>query len=871
MRKEDFLVIAILIVLIGGLLLPFVVGPLALFPFHSHAVEPWSGEAPTWVKDEAKNVNVGDKHSILYPDLLFSRDQFRQGHAPLWNPHNFAGLPHQAVPLSGASYPFTGLAILMDPVTAIAVIMAIHLLLAAVFTYAYLRGIGLSVFAAVAGALCWAFSGWNAVHLHHAYFVYTMTWLPLALFAIERVLYARSRWALMLLSFAIGFMILAGFPQTAMVNLYFIAAYAVVGLLRLTFQRGAEVGLRRSRFLLGFAVLGLLLAAVQLLPTLDYMPDAGHQNRDAAYLRADSLRPVSLIQLVIPDFFGNPQENLRPQEDFFALWLLADGRPDGGFPNNYSERSFFVGVLALLLACAAPLLRRDRVSLTLWLAALISILLATGSQLLDLATLLPGMNFGSPMRYTQIAAFAFPCLFAISLHVLFRDRRQRQENHRARKPVLIGSAILVGTLTVVVATMWSAERYGVEIFTTVLQQAGADVVVGTKDLPLAEQQALALEPFRDLRFRLSTFLGFLGCGLMLLVGILGHARKSWLLALGIILLGLVELGWHFERFNRPVRRQDLYQATKGIDFLRRNLGDARFIRFGKADTFSFFLPNTGMIYGLNDAQGFRALAPKSYLEFMRTVEPNPADVGLPNLDNPQSLTSPQLDLLRVRYVISKKAIPACPLPQVYPSTNIGTHVDMYIYENTDCLKRVQVVHEVKVRPDADTGAEFMKLKTATTARPFDGVVWLEQLKPGMRSDYPEPNGEEKVLIAEDRPGRIAVELKIEKPGILVLSEQFSAGWTARVFASKSDQGRRIEVLKANLCFMAVPIRPEDERIEFHYEPNSFKWGGLISGLTLIFLTLVPLIGFLATPQVVVRNIAADGSVVSHKERVKEDD
>ncbi len=858
MSRKD--VYAVLILLAGTSLhaLPFLKGPYALFPFHSHSQAPWSAESTDALSKEPSNPNVGDKQSIVYPDLVFTSEQLKQGRTPLWNPHNFAGLPHEAVPLAATAYPFTAIATLMDPIRAIALSMAIHLFLAAFFCYLFLRGVGVSSRAALLGGICWTFSGWMMVHVHHAYFVQTIVWLPLALFAIDRVLTSRPRWALMVLAVSIGMMLLAGFPQTAIVNLYFIAAYALVGLVRVARQEGAEVAIRRGRFLVLFGVLGLLLSSIQLLPTLDYRRDVGHKDRNLANLKADALRPATLIHLVAPDFFGNPSELKRPQDNLFALWLLADGQSSGHVANNYSERSFYVGIFALVLALLTPFFRRDRPAMVLYFGALISILLALGTPLLALITKMPAMDFGSPMRFTQIAGFALPCLFAMTL-----DRILALGSSRLSKfwrGLTWGSGAFLVAWGLVLLCLWIGSAKSTDIFVSILSSLHVDEVVGTSQLTLIEQTELAKEPFLALRQVLSITFGFALAAWVVLAGMFHSKKPSRLLFAAAFALVVIELGYFGFRFNRPVVAKNLYAPTEGIEFLRTHLNGARFIRYGKDSTTSFFVPNTGLIYGLDDAQGYRAMAPQSYLEFMRTLEPNPYDVGLLNLNDLESLTSPQLDLLRVKYVCSAKPIPHCPLKRVYPAAGKEVGADMFIYENPDVLPRATLVHEVRVMPTDDAATEFRTFKQTPLAHnPFATAVWLEELRPGMRASYPKAPGEEATIVANDRPGRIAIDLSVKARGVLVLSEQFSPGWKAEITDKSGKIRPQKFILRANMTFMAIPVAEGDTRVEFTYHPDAFKWGGLISGLALIFLLLVPLIGPLSTPRVVLTRIESDGS------------
>ncbi|MCB9832279.1 MAG: YfhO family protein [Planctomycetes bacterium] len=856
MKRADFGAIVVLLLLPAVLALPFLVGPLALFSFHSAALEPWSTVAPDLAASEPANRNVSDKQFILYPDLVFTAEQLREGWAPLWNPHNFAGLPHQANPMTATGYPFTALATFMDPMRAVAVISFAHLALAGLFAFLYLRSIKLRPGAALAGGLCWTFSGWMSVHFQNYCLITTMVWLPLALFAIERVLRRRPRWALMILALAIGLMMLAGFPQTAVINCWFILAYTLVGLIRLAMTDGVEVVLRRGGFLAAFALLGLCLAAVQLVPTAEFMSRTGHQHRSFADLKADSLRPVTLLHLLVPDFFGNPARGEAAGQELFRLWLLADGQSQAHIPNNYSERSFHVGLLALLLALLAPFLRRDRAALTLTGALVVALLLACGSPLMALAARLPGLDFGSPMRFVQIAGFCLAALFAISLDRLMGLGREQAA--RWKRPLLFVAGPIVVLGLVVVLMLRFQPDFSARQLTDFLRARGVDRIIGTAALPVEQQYELARRPIRDLAERLGLALAVLAASGGLLYW-QARSLRPRLLLFGCLVIVLAELGWHFWQFNEPVHRREMWAPTPGLEFLMKHRGQGRMLRFDPDPTAiqRYLPPNIPLVYDLDDAQGYRALAPRSFLDFMRTLEPNSYDAGYPALADPASLSSPQLDLLRARYIVSRQAIENAPLPLVYPGPEDAGAGDMWIYENADVLPRARLVHQVEVMPPDDAAREFAGF--APGSRAFDDKVWLDELYLGMRSRYPEPKRPESVQVVLDRPGRIELDLDVAGDGLLVLSEQFAPGWEAVVRKAGTGRSELRRILRADLCFMAVPVQADDEAIEFRYRPRSLRWGGLLSGLALIMLLLVPLMRPLETPTVLLRRLEADGS------------
>ncbi|GAB4349343.1 MAG: hypothetical protein Kow0099_32360 [Candidatus Abyssubacteria bacterium] len=75
---------------------------------------------------------------------------------------------------------------------------------------------------------------------------------------------------------------------------------------------------------------------------------------------------------------------------------------------------------------------------------------------------------------------------------------------------------------------------------------------------------------------------------------------------------------------------------------------------------------------------------------------------------------------------------------------------------------------------------------------------------------------------------IRVETACEQPAILVLGESYYPGWRAEV------DGRKTEVLAANLAFRAVALRPGTHTVVFRFRPGSFVVGAVLScvGVTL---------------------------------------
>jgi hypothetical protein len=88
-------------------------------------------------------------------------------------------------------------------------------------------------------------------------------------------------------------------------------------------------------------------------------------------------------------------------------------------------------------------------------------------------------------------------------------------------------------------------------------------------------------------------------------------------------------------------------------------------------------------------------------------------------------------------------------------------------------------------------------------------------------------------IVKEEDTDIVLKVNRQQPGYLVMSRTYFPGWKVKV------NGETKPLLKANYAFNAVEVGAGESNVEFYYEPDSFKYGLLISGVTLVLiLTLI---------------------------------
>ncbi len=255
---------------------------------------------------------VGDDQYVAgYGFRLFGAEMFRAtGRIPEWNPYLFGGLPYVAAQHGDIFYPSAWLRWVLPVDTAMNLSFALHLVLAGLTMYAFLRALGTGWSGAVAGGLAYELSGIVAslVKPGHDGKLFVSALAPLAFLALLRAIRDRRPGGHALLALTVGLCMLSPHYQMT----YYLLVAAGLWTLYLVFldperpaglNRPAAIGLA-----FGAVLLGLAVAAIQVLPFLSYIPfsprAAGGPSGGWAYATGFSLPPEELVTTVLPQFNG---------------------------------------------------------------------------------------------------------------------------------------------------------------------------------------------------------------------------------------------------------------------------------------------------------------------------------------------------------------------------------------------------------------------------------------------------------------------------------------------------------------------------------------------------------------------------------------
>jgi hypothetical protein len=330
----------------------------------------------------------------------FVAQSFARGELPLWDPYTYCGMPFYANLTAQLFYPPALAAILLSNWTGaehllywLELQMAAHVFLAGAFTYWLLRRMNLARAPAIVGATIYQLGAYTASQAEHLGAIDAAAWLPLAWLCVIS-LGERFRWRWLAgLACALAMSLLAGFPATAAV--VFISSFLLAAILTLLRRQSPLV-------LIGTAIAAVwavLLAAIQLFPTLQLSRLSVAQYR-SHYLNTGGGMPLqSLVSLVLPNHFGIFQFD-------GATWKR---------PWEVTFLYTYCGIPALVFAVLALAYRRNRYAAPIALLTLCAALWMLGDSTPVGKTVF--VSLPDAVKGSLYAAFAL-CAFSLGMAVL---------------------------------------------------------------------------------------------------------------------------------------------------------------------------------------------------------------------------------------------------------------------------------------------------------------------------------------------------------------------------------------------------------------------------------------------------------------------
>lgn len=740
---------------------------------------------------EPRNVLVSDLVLVIYPTAELARDELRDGSLPLWNPYSFCGAPLLGGATASVFSPFNllHLAFDADSPRALAWVQLARALATACGAYLFFRrALHTRFWPAAVGAWCWPHCGFLMLTSGFPVAEVVM-WLPWMLLSIDALVRRPAGFGGVGLALTTAAALYAGHPGTAAQVLvaggvWFIArAIDHVG-----WRALACAAMARRCAVAALAVaLGVALSAPQSLPTLEYLGFSLRvAERTAGHVDIAPYGLKALPQLVLPFFHGS---NLSQH-----VWLVHGNQLEGA-PAGYA------GLLLALVLAPLALASRRRLR-WFWLIGA----LAFAGQVLDLPlmTKLAQLPPFVALQNNRFVFFTGWCTLALGIAGL-------DELWRRRARWKLAHGLAVGAL--VVLGIWSAWR---AVEPPQLLQSWMQ----TQSTPAAGSERVNPERLaRVERVRKGferTYWSYAAlCATALAVWgalALTRARRAWLApAVAALVVGE---SLAFARDLLPQSDARLFfPPLPALEQLARIVGTERVCGID-------CLPATlNLSHGLRDVRGYDGIDPAPIVRLLdlcrRENSPRLAYATtqwfMP--EHFKGEPEPVLDALAVRYFIYRGKPP----PGV---ATVAVAEDYWVIERPSALERVYVPRRVEVAADDE---RCLALLASATFSPSD-VVYVDA-----PPSAPIEAASGSASIVEDRATHVAIDARMQTPGLLVLADAYFPGWKAY------RDGVEVPVLRANHALRAIELPAGEWRVDFRYEPASFAIGVWIGAIALVLL------------------------------------
>lgn len=755
------------------------------------------------------------EHNWLRRELL-------NGRFPLWDQYIAFGQPAISDPNRGLLFPPTLLLrVLFPAVLGFNLCIALAFQVLAVGMYLLLRRHAPPP-AAAFGSVAFVLSGPSLSLGNFINFPWAIAVVPWALYAADLLAERVTARRFAGLAFAFALLFLAGESATLLGGAGLTVLYAAVGS---SVASTTKDRVRAVATVCAAGMVSILLSAVQLLPLLETVAlsvraiDSNHRIQ-----RFWSLHPMTLVETVAPQLFGNPVAPFTAGD-----WLRS---LNGG--REPLMLSVYLGVGVVVLALLGALAwRRRRVAL-LWVAvACVSLVMAIGDNIAFYPALqrafpvLASVRY--PSKYIAFTALAVAILAALGYEVLGSGRLGDGRRVALRIVVCVGGALgLIG----LGFTIWGAVAPG-SLEAAILPIATALDVADpldaatflTRNLQIGAPRLFALaagcagcvwiaavrpdpRPIVLLFAFAALDLLFANSNLLPAVDASVMGRPAWVDVVEEHPSDRAYIAGRLSSVMIPGGATDLPYPEKGPG--ASGLPPAADVATGAA-----FLASFPSGWQVHDSFSYdnSLLFPRQYWDTTLRFAASPRDDRVRFLSRAGVryflVPWPDLDGATVRLVF----------PDRQP---------LRLLERPPAVGRASLVPAARVQPDERAQLDLL------FAAGFDPAseVLLGEPSAGPSGVASAPGPPRSTIVADDAE-TVSVETNApDGGGYVLLLDSYDPNWQAEV------DGEPAPVLRANLLFRAVHVASGAHTVRFIYRPRRFWVGAGVSAAVLLVLLAV---------------------------------
>jgi hypothetical protein len=740
-----------------------------------------------------------DQYIAGYPFREFGAKMLREtGSFPLWNPYQFGGMPFVAAMHGDIFYPTFLLRMIMPTDVAMTWSFIVHVFLAGLFTFIFLRRIGFEFTGALLGGLAYMMGGQVAslVSPGHDGKLYVSALFPLLLWALIAGIHEGRRWAWGVIALVVGLDVLSPHPQLLQYSLLAAGAYALFIAIRdiRTKYAPQQLVIRRLATSLGAVILGGLIGAIQYLPVFEYVAWSPRAAGIGEYERATSFawNPQELFNVYLPQFSGMLD----------AYWG----------PNGIHFHSDYIGAVVLMVAGAAFVgFRKDAKRSELWfwtITLIITLLWSLGAHTPFYQLpyhLIPGTKyFRAPATIFFVGTLGISVLMAAGAEKILRGKVPLK--------YALGWAIFAAVVAILGFTG------GLTNFAQTIAPEGRAEAVDENT------KALALGALRSFLFIALT------AGTIFLL--LANRLRVRVAAAALVVLCVADL-WsilhEYWIFSPPAAQ--LYATDPAIEFLRNQPQPVRVYPLGEDETARYNGAGL-MVYDIRNVVGYHGNQIGRYNVLTGFADgPQAAmqrTLGTPNV----------LQLTNTQYILTDTNQVANILPGMTlafgPVQDAKGH-STYVYKLPVAAPFAWTTPVIVKAPDDAVLATVLNPRfDITRAALFDTSAAVTGQ--GGLTTLPAPTGV-SVHVDHYAPGHITMTLSAPAPAgsALIASENYYPGWLATVDGKPGRIGR------AQYSMIGVELPVGARHVDLTFTSPAFEKGELITVVALA-LTILLILG-----------------------------
>jgi hypothetical protein len=754
-----------------------------------------------------------DQYIAGYGFREFAAQSLKAGQGfPQWDAYLQGGMPYIAAMHGDIFYPTFLLRMLLPTDVAMTWGFIIHLILAGLLTYGFLRALGLGFYASLIGGLAYMMSGPIAAYVSpgHDGKLFVSSLLPLSMWMLLRWMRDGRLWAVGALALTIGLAVLSPHPQLLQYLLLASGSFALF--LALTGPLPRLAAFKRLGAALGAVMLGGAIGAVQYLPVRGYVSwsprGAGGSQTGWEHAVSYSMPIEELLNTFIPEFSGILD----------AYW----GR------NQIHFHSEYVGVVTLILAGAGMFAAMFPRNLRwFWIGTLIvSLLWTLGGNTpfyRIVYELVPGTKF-----FRAPSTMMYVCMFSVAVLAAFgAERILVSASSLSRRFILAwGGALLLLALV----TLGSAVSIADTIAES-LRSVGYENTDWMTEGVRANRGALLAGTGRALFFAAAT----LGLLWMYRAGKVPTRNLAWAIA-ALLVLDLWTVERKYWNFSRPARES--FATDPAIEAIKAagESGRVVFADFTRLLRSAVEPPvfrdplyngSASMVHHVRSLTGYHGNELGRYQQLVRQGSRyylgdrqelwRHQNVHWMYTNLPDSILGPVTQQLGYSGTFTKVL---GPVKNASGST-------VYLY-------RVPGENPAAVVANAIVkGSDEQALATVLDPR-FDArraaiVDTSATIPTAQITAVPEPSAVQARTTRYDS-GAINVELTAPVPStgsMLIVSENFYPGWRASV------GGQDVEVVRANYNLIGVPLPAGARQVALRFQDPSYATGKLVTLLAIL--------------------------------------